>query len=106
MFSRTEYREWLDLERFAKSRRNDWTYIIFGHGGPTGKSYLYNKLKESGYNAIEIAEDVNPLIDYLDRKNHYFIYEQNKCVVVILNKPLHRVFTQDGGTRYESDYPL
>ena len=106
MFICTEYREWLDLQRFAKSRGKDWTYMIFGQGGPTGKSYLCNKLRENGYNAIEIAEDLNPLIDYRDKKNHYFIYEQNKCVVVILNKPLHRVFTQNGGVEYGSDYPL
>ena len=84
----TEHREWMDIYKFAASRGKDWTYVIFGCGGPTGKSYLWNNLISLGYNAIELSEDVGPLLDYHDRKNHYLIYEQSKCLVIILNKRL------------------
>lgn len=86
----TQHRTWMDVECFAASRGKDWTYIIFGSGGPTGKTYLYDKLRKNGYNAIELSEDICAFVDYRDRENHYLIYEDNKCVVAILNKPLRR----------------
>ena len=84
----TEHLDWLDVERFAKSRGKDWTYIIFGRGGPTGKTHLCAELKRGGYNAIEITEEVYPFLEYRDERNHFLVYEQSKCLVIILNKPL------------------
>ena len=88
MRSCTDHRTWMDVYKFAASRSKDWTYIIFGSGGPTGKTYLWNKMSQLGYKVVEITEDVGPIIDYKDKNNHYFIYEESKCVVIILNKKL------------------
>lgn len=84
----TDHRTWMNVARFAESRGKDWTYIIFGRGAPTGKSYLRNRLVENGYNAIELSEDIAGIVDYRDQKNHYLIYEDRKLVVIILNQRL------------------
>ena len=86
----TEHRTWLDVEKFADSRDKNWTYIILGTSGPTGKTYLWNKLREKGYNVIELSEDFGPLVKYRDNENHYLIYEYSKCLVIMLNKPLRK----------------
>ena len=85
-----KYNTWMDMLRFTKSRGNNWTYIILGRTGPTGKTYLCNLLRENGHNAVEISEDVYPLLDYHGIDNHYFVYKDNKCAVIILNKPLKK----------------
>jgi hypothetical protein len=83
-----KYSTWMDVLRFAGSRGDrDWVYIITGRPGPTGKTFLYNKLKENGYNAIEISEDIVGLVDYRDRENHYFIDYTKKKLVIVLNRP-------------------
>lgn len=84
----TDHRTWLDIYKFAASRSKDWTYIIFGRGGPTGKTYLWDNMSQLGYKVIEITEDVGPIIDYKDRNNHYLIYEDSKTLIIILNKKL------------------
>ena len=89
-YRHTKHTNWMDIHRFAKSHGTDWTYIIFGSIGPTGKTYLADQLRKHGYNAIEITEEVSPLVDYRDKDNHYIVYEHSKCVVIILNKPLNR----------------
>jgi hypothetical protein len=86
MFGTAKHLDGMDVEAFAASRGRDWTYIIFGSGGPTGKTYLYNKLRWKGYNAIELTEEICSFVEYRDRKNHYLIYEDSKVVVIILNK--------------------
>ena len=83
-----EHRMWMDVQRFASSRSKDWTYMILGRRGPTGKTYLWDQLRKNGYNVIEITEDINPFIEYKDTKNHFFVYDSCKCVVIALNKPL------------------
>ena len=92
-----EHRLWMDVQQFASSRGKDWTYIIFGKIGPTGKTYLRDRMRENGYNVIEITEELIPFVECVDSKNHYIVYEQNKCVVIVLNKPLIRK-----ENRYES----
>lgn len=84
-----EHSTWMDVMRFAASRGDrEWTYIITGRPGPTGKTYLYNMLKKNGYNAFEISEHMFSLVDYCDNKNHYLVDYAKKQVVIVLNKPL------------------
>lgn len=63
-----------------------YTYVILGKSGPTGKTWLCHKLKTYGFNAIEISEDVLPLIEYNDDKNHIALNGVYKTVVIVLNK--------------------
>lgn len=58
--------------------------VILGKPGPTGKTSLYNKLKEKGYNVIEISEDISDFVNYNDDKNHFI--EKEYYNVFILNK--------------------
>ena len=81
---------WRDVLNFARTEDPEWNYIITGRGGPTGKTFLYNKLKKNGYNAIEISEDLAGLVDYRDNKNHYFVDRAKKQLVIVLNKPIYR----------------
>lgn len=77
---------WRDVLEFARTEDPNWNYIITGKGGPTGKTFLYNKLKKNGYNAIEISEDIAGLVDYRDNKNHYFVNRAKKQLLIVLNK--------------------
>lgn len=89
IFHHTRHSNWMDIHNFAKAHGHDWTYMILGRGGsPTGKTYLWNQLQKNGYNAVELSEDICTLVDYRGNENHYLVYEANKCVVIILNKPL------------------
>lgn len=82
-----EYSKWTDVLRFAGSQGDkSWIYIITGRPGLTGKTFLYNQLKENGYNAIEISEDIFDLVRYLDDKNHYVVNWEKKQVVIVLNE--------------------
>lgn len=48
-----------DILQFIKNNHEyfkDDTFIILGRPGPCGKTWLYNQLKNSGYNAIEPTE--------------------------------------------------
>lgn len=65
-----------------------YTIVIMGKSGPTGKTWLAKKLREKGFNAVEIAEDVFNNISYLDSNNHFTVNGFNKTVTIILNKPL------------------
>lgn len=94
----TEHRDWMDVLHFASTRGKDWTYIILGNIGPTGKTHLRNQLHDNGYNVIEITDAVSPRVDYIDTKNHYFVYEDSKCVVIMLNKTLSREVRNDRRT--------
>ena len=76
-------------DKFNTAR--DYTYIICGRSGPTGKTWLWNCLKEHGFNAIEISEDVIGLINYRDDKNHFIVNSANKSVLIILNKPINKM---------------
>lgn len=69
----------------------EYTYIIMGKPGPTGKTWLCDQLKRYGYNACEITESVCWLIEYNDNGNHYLVKKQNHVVVIILNAPIEPV---------------
>lgn len=66
----------------------DYLYLIMGRVGPTGKTWLYERLKENGYNAIEITEDVFEYVIYLERVNRYRIDPAKKLVTIVLNERL------------------
>ena len=79
-----------DMIRFASYGDKDWVYIIMGRPGPTGKTTLCKKLREHGYNAFELSEELAPFVDYRDDRNHYLMDRANKKMLIILNKPLNR----------------
>lgn len=69
----------------------DFTFIILGKPGPTGKTWLCNKLKKHGLNAIELTETLLDYIDYTGHQssmNDYYEDHDNKYVVIILNRPI------------------
>lgn len=66
----------------------EYTYIILGEGGPTGKTWLTHELKQRGFKAFEITEDIYDLVFYYDSCNHYTVDHTNKQVVIVLNKRL------------------
>lgn len=67
----------------------EYTYIILGKIGPTGKTYLATELRKHGLNAFEITEDIFDLVDYRDNRNHYRVNSSNKTVIMVLNSPLN-----------------
>jgi predicted transcriptional regulator with HTH domain len=66
------------------------TYIILGAPGPTGKTWLTDRLTEDGYRAFEISEDIGELVLYRDDKNHYISDYFSKVVTIVLNRSLER----------------
>lgn len=65
----------------------DYTVIITGKPGPTGKTTLYTLLVNAGINAIEISEILYGNVVYLlENDNTMAIDEENKIVLVILNR--------------------
>lgn len=68
----------------------EFTYIILGKSGPTGKTWLYTKLNACGYKAIEISEDIYPFVNYTHNKNHFRVNNATKHVIIVLNEYLKR----------------
>lgn len=66
----------------------DYLYLVMGKYGPTGKTWLYERLKENGYNAIELTEDIWDYVIYREGVNRYYINPVKKLVVVVLNELL------------------
>lgn len=62
------------------------TYIIMGRGGPTGKSWLCEKLNSMGFKAIELSENIYDLVDYATDQNHYRICDD--VGIIVLNQIL------------------
>lgn len=62
------------------------TIILTGRPGPTGKTWLYNHLKQTNFfkSVIEISDVLESHYD--DEQNH--LIECEECVVVVLNKLL------------------
>lgn len=87
--SSISYGKILDLFKGNRVSKN-FTVIIMGRPGPTGKTHLYYLLKKQGFNAIELSENLGGLVDYIDDKNHYEIDYMNQLVIIILNKRLNK----------------
>ena len=65
----------------------DYTVIITGKPGPTGKTTLCKLLANAGMNAIEISEILYTHVVYLlEDDNTVTIDEENKIVLVMLNR--------------------
>ena len=68
----------------------EYLCVIMGRVGPTGKTWLCNRLKEEGYNAVELTEDIYALVNYTDNANHVAINSGSKTITVILNESYKR----------------
>lgn len=69
----------------------EYTFIIGGIGGPTGKTWLCGRLNDIGCKAIELSNTALysfAYFKYTDDKNHYIINHMDKLVTIVLNKPL------------------
>ena len=75
------------LENVENSK--EYLYLVTGKIGlPTGKSWLYEGLKQYGYNVIELTELMCEYVIYRDNKNHYYVNPAKKLVIIILNEIL------------------
>lgn len=68
----------------------NYSFIIMGKSGPTGKTWLTHELRERGYNATEISEHINDLVEYKDNRNHVILKYTRNLIFIILNRPLER----------------
>lgn len=63
-----------------------YTYIVDGNRGPTGKSWLTIKLREHGYNALDVSELLlNHDYNYTNDSNTVSIDRDSKVVYIVLN---------------------
>lgn len=91
------------INLYKERVKNDYTIIILGKAGPTGKTWLTNKLNEKGWKAIEIGDLFlshsivqngvlirNPwFISYNDNNDHVIVEDDRKVVVMILNQNIY-----------------
>lgn len=80
----------LDYANRNKSLGRNFTYVILGKTGPTGKSRLAEALKNDGHAAVEISPLINPFIYYAVLANCNFMVEYGDAVAVFLGKPIAR----------------
>lgn len=66
----------------------DYTYVILGRSGPTGKTWLWDKLKSNGFEVLELSETIYKLVNYADSDNHVLVDDLHKAIVIILNRSL------------------
>ena len=64
----------------------DYTYVILGRVGPTGKTWLTKELNNRGYKAFDLTESMYNLIDYPNDSNDYRIDQWQKFVTIVLNR--------------------
>ena len=72
----------------ANPDAKDYTYVICGKSGPTGKTTLRKDLVNLGYNAIEISEILDDSVVYCNSGNDVQVDECNKCILIVLNQPI------------------
>jgi hypothetical protein len=78
------------LRNIINNNKKDYTCIILGRSGATGKTSICNGLKQNGFTAFEISENIYNLVDYNDYKNHVVIDDLHKQIIIVLNKPLNQ----------------
>lgn len=83
-------RDVLNYANRNKALGRNFTYVILGRTGPTGKSCLTEALKNAGHTAVEISPLVNPFVDYEVLANSNFMVEYGDVVAVFLGKPVDR----------------
>lgn len=66
-----------------------YTFVVLGRPGPTGKTWLCTGLREYGFKAVEISEDLGCLVDYRDNKNYIIENHIDRTVVIVLNERLN-----------------
>lgn len=75
---------------FQHIRRSDpsrnYTYIILGRPGPTGKSTLANALNIEGYITYEITEELLRAARIDGRMNAFIINDALQYVIIVLNE--------------------
>lgn len=74
------------VTKIGDANLKDYTYIILGQPGPTGKTWLTAELLGHGFKAFEITNEVFDLVLYRDDKNHFIVDDDNKKVVIVLNR--------------------
>lgn len=77
------------LRDLINYNKKDYTYIVLGRSGVTGKTSIYNDLIRNGFMAFEISENISDLVTYNDLENHVIIDNIKKQVVIVLNRPIN-----------------
>lgn len=68
---------------------DDWSFVILGRPGPTGKTWLYQRMFDlRAFDVTEISESLCSFVTYNDSKNHIIIDNVTDTIIVILNRPL------------------
>ena len=70
--------------------KEEYKIVVTGKQGPTGKTWICNRLLSLGYKVCEL--DLNELTDlprYQEDKNYFLIDKDLKFIVVILNKEIN-----------------
>lgn len=77
----------IDNKNNSLADRSDYTIVILGKPGPRGKTWLCEALRQNGFNAIEISEDLACLIPWLacDDRNHCIVDIFDKHITIVLN---------------------
>ena len=88
MGNQSANRIFIHIIRDQQGNVKDYTYIILGRPGKTGKTWLCNELRVHGFNAFEISEDIYDLVRYNDEENHYIVNDIDKQVTIILNRSI------------------
>ena len=77
-----------DIQRniLRNDPNREYTYIILGRPGPTGKTTLRNDLNILGYTAFEITEKLLTVARVEGEKNAFLVNEFEEYAVVVLNR--------------------
>lgn len=70
-----------------RDREREYTYLIDGRIGPTGKTWLCDKLNELGYKAHEVGDEMWAMYIHRDHNNSYQ-YLPGNVAIIILNEYL------------------
>ena len=76
------------LTHIIRQNKKDCTYLIDGRIGPTGKTWLCEKLNSRGFKAYEVGEEMWSLYICRDNKKNRCEYLPGNVVIVILNEYL------------------
>lgn len=67
-------------------RYKNYTYIVLGKGGPSGKSWITRSLRDNDLHAVEITENLLGFVEYKDDDNHMIWDDYHETCIIILNK--------------------
>lgn len=66
-----------------------FTAVVMGRVGPTGKSWIRQKLTENGYKAVEITGSIYDHVEYNDNKNRLIVDPVEGTITIILNRLIY-----------------